>query len=127
MQQKRLIIALLLSTAILVVWSYLVPVKQPAPGPPVPAQATPQQTATPPSAPVIGPTPFPAASPGDHANAAPHRIVVIKTPLYEAKLDSLGAEAISWIVKKNKESGRDIYSVAGDRNPCVLARRRLLG
>ena len=40
----------------------------------------------------------------------------IKTPLYEAKLDSRGAEAISWIIKKNKDSGQEIYSVAGDKN-----------
>ena len=124
MQQKRLIIALLISTAILFLWSYVVPVKQPAPapGPTPPTQATPQQTvATPAGAPVASPTtlPLPAGSPGESVNAAPHRVVVIKTPLYEAKLDSLGAEAISWIIKKNKDSGQDIYSVAGDKKTHV--------
>jgi YidC/Oxa1 family membrane protein insertase len=114
MQQKRLIFALLISTAILFAWSYLVPVKQPEPGAKPPTQATPQQTPTP-VATVATPTPLPSASPGQAANAAPHRIIVIKTPLYEAKLDSLGAEAISWIIKKNKDSGQDIYSVAGDK------------
>ena len=44
---------------------------------------------------------------------------MIKTPLYEAKLDSRGAEAISWIIKKNKDSGREIYSVAGPKNARV--------
>jgi YidC/Oxa1 family membrane protein insertase len=48
-------------------------------------------------------------------NTAPHRIVSVKTPLYEAKIDSEGAAAVSWIIKKNKDSGRDIYSVAGDQ------------
>jgi len=42
-------------------------------------------------------------------------VVLIRTPLYEAKLDSKGAEAISWIIKKNKDSNREIYSVAGDK------------
>lgn len=115
MQQKRLILALLISTAILFLWSYLVPVKPPQPEPSPSTQATPQQTATPPNAPVAAPTPLPAASPGESANAAPHRIVLIKTPLYEAKLDSRGAEAISWIIKKNKDSRQEIYSVGGDK------------
>jgi YidC/Oxa1 family membrane protein insertase len=119
MQQKRLIIALVISTAILFVWSYLVPVKQPVPGPTPPTQATPQQTATPVSSPIATPTPLPAGSPGETANAAPHRTVVIKTPLYEAKLDTLGAEATSWIIKKNKDSKQDIYSVAGDKKTHV--------
>ena len=46
---------------------------------------------------------------------APHRLVAIKTPLYEAKFDSLGAEPISWIISKNKDSGQEIQSVAGDK------------
>jgi YidC/Oxa1 family membrane protein insertase len=58
-------------------------------------------------------------SPAALANAAPHRTVLIKTPLYEAKLDSRGAEAISWIIKKNKDSGREIYSVAGTKSARV--------
>jgi YidC/Oxa1 family membrane protein insertase len=34
-------------------------------------------------------------------------------------LDSRGAEAISWIIKKNKDSGREIYSVAGTKSARV--------
>jgi YidC/Oxa1 family membrane protein insertase len=120
MQQKRLIFALLISTAILFLWSYLVPVKPPPSGPTPSTQATPQQTATPSSSPVAASTPLPAGSPGGApVNAAPHRILLIKTPLYEAKLDSRGAEAISWIIKKNKDSGQEIYSVAGDKKTRV--------
>jgi YidC/Oxa1 family membrane protein insertase len=116
MQQKRLILALLISTAILFLWSYLVPVKppqQPAASPSPQATAQPTGTAT--NSPVVASTPVSAASPTESANAAPHRIVLIKTPLYEAKLDSRGAEAISWIIKKNKDSQQEIYSVGGDR------------
>jgi len=123
MQQKRLVIALLISTAILFLWSYLAPVQQPKPGPapqsPSPQASTPQQTVTPPGGPVTVPSPVPAGSPGASANAAPHRTLLIKTPLYEAKLDSRGAEAISWTIKKNKDSGLDIYSVAGTKNARV--------
>ena len=114
MQQKRLIYALLISTAILFVWSYFVP-KPPAPPVSPPTQATPQPVASPTSAPTAAVTPVPVGSPSEAVNTTPHRVISIKTPLYEVKLDSLGAEAISWIIKKNKDSGQDIYSVAGDR------------
>ncbi len=114
MQQKRLIIALLISTAILFLWSYFVPVKPPQPVPSPTPQAAPQQTATPASTPVVSSTPQPAGSPaGDAtATAAPRRIISIKTPLYDAKFDSLGAEPISWIIKKNKDTQSEIFSVA---------------
>ena len=116
MQQKRLIFALLISTGILFLWSYLVPVKPPTPGPTPVIQATPPQAATPQSSPIVAAsTPLPAGPPSAAANTTPHRIISIKTPLYEVKLDSLGAEAISWIIKRNKDSGQDIYSVAGDK------------
>jgi YidC/Oxa1 family membrane protein insertase len=59
---------------------------------------------------------LPAASP---VSLAPHRIISIKTPLYDAKLDSLGAEAISWIIKKNKDSQQAIYSVGGSKQSQV--------
>jgi YidC/Oxa1 family membrane protein insertase len=82
-------------------------------------QATPQQPATPSPIPVTTSTPLPTGSPVETANATPHRILTIKTPLYEAKLDSRGAEAISWIITKNKDSGQPIYSVAGDKKTRV--------
>ncbi|MEP6819505.1 MAG: membrane protein insertase YidC [bacterium] len=123
MQQKRLIIALLISTAILFLWSYLVPTKPPAPTPAVSNQASPQAAVSPATTPATASTPLPAASPSVAVNTTPHRIITIKTPLYETKLDSLGAEAISWIIKKNsaaaKETGQDVYSVAGDKKTHV--------
>jgi YidC/Oxa1 family membrane protein insertase len=118
MQQKRLVIALLISTVILFAWSYFVPVKPPQPTPQeqTQSQPSPQQTATPASAPSATPAPTVSTPP---TNTAPHSVVTIKTPLYEAKLDNQGAEAISWIITKNKDSEQDegkIYSVAGDKN-----------
>jgi len=56
-------------------------------------------------------------------NTAPQRIVTIRTPLYDAKFDTLGAEPISWIIKRNKNSDAEIYSVAGrkkDKKPLEL-------
>lgn len=123
MQQKRLIIALLISTAILFLWSYLAPVPQQKPSPtpqsPSPQASTPQLNATPPGAPITAPSPVPAGSPGVSANTTPHRTLLIKTPLYDAKIDSRGAEAISWIIKKNKDSGKEIFSVAGPKSARV--------
>jgi YidC/Oxa1 family membrane protein insertase len=120
MQQKRLIIALLISTAILFLWSYFAPVPQQKPGlspqSPSPQASASQQNPTQPNAPGTAPSPVPAGSPGVAANTAPHRTVLIRTPLYEAKIDSRGAEAISWIIKKNKDSGKEIFSVAGPKS-----------
>lgn len=118
MQQKRLIFALLISTAILFLWSYLVP-KPSVPEPASSTQATPQPTASSSGTPAESPTPVPAGSPSAAANTTPHRLVSVKTPLYEAKLDSQGAEAISWIIKKNKDSEQEIYSVAGAKKSRV--------
>jgi YidC/Oxa1 family membrane protein insertase len=50
-------------------------------------------------------------------------MITIRTPLYDAKFDTLGAEPVSWIIKKNKNSEADVYSVAGkktDRIPLEL-------
>jgi len=93
--------------------------KPPAQTPAVSNQATPQPAASAATTPATASTPLPAASPSVAANTTPHRTITIKTPLYETKLDSLGAEAISWIIKKNKDSDQDIYSVAGDKKTHV--------
>ena len=109
MQQKRLLIALVLSSVILFLWTYFYPVPPPGKNPaatPSPAAspaATQPQSASVPAAPVSIP----------NVNAAPQRTVTIRTPLYEAKFDTLGAEPISWIIKKNRNSKSEIYSVAG--------------
>jgi YidC/Oxa1 family membrane protein insertase len=112
-QQKRLIIALLISVAILFLWGYLAPVQKPQPDQATTA-TTPQPTATPSTQ--TAPSPSPAVAQSPSVNNAPRRIVSVKTPLYDVKLDSQGAEAISWIIKKNKDSGSEIHSVAGNKN-----------
>jgi YidC/Oxa1 family membrane protein insertase len=120
-QQKRLILALLISTGILFAWGYFVKPPQQQPPPtdttatgspsPSPAQATPAASPQ-----QVGP---PAGQSNQTSLDAERRTVHITTPLYEAKFDTLGAEAVSWIVKKNKDSGREIYSVASHKNQKV--------
>lgn len=125
MQQKRLLIALLLSSAILFLWSYFNPVpppKNPQPGPtPAPSASTapaPQTTSS-------NAAPAPAPQPLQVANlsAAPKRTITVETPLYKATFDTLGAEPVSWIIKQNKNNGQEIFSVGGkkqDRIPLEL-------
>ncbi len=115
MQQKRLILALAISTAILFLWSYLVPVKPPqnnnhpssVPSPSTQVGSSQGQATNPPRVQAGNTTPS--------LRAAPQRTIRIKTPLYEAKFDTQGAEPVSWIIKKNKNSGSEIYSVAGNK------------
>src|SRR5689334_19757805 len=117
MQQKRLLIALVLSSAILFAWSYFYPVptqnqKQAAtPSPSATPSAT--QTAT-----SNNQTASAAPAPAPNVNAAPQRTITVKTPLYDAKFDTLGAEPVSWIIKvnKNNDGEKAIYSVAGRKS-----------
>ena len=113
MQQKRFILALVLSSAILFFWSYFFPVKTPQN-----QQPTTQQTAVSQTTPVpTGPTVVqPASSPVTGQSNAAQRTVTIETPLYVAKFDSKGAEPVSWIITKNKNSGAEIFSVAGKKS-----------
>lgn len=119
MQQKRLLLALLISVAILFTWSQFFAPPTPTVNQPSasasPSPANPTATATPGAA-----SPLPSVSPTNVVAVQPEpqakRIVTIKTALYEAKVDSTGAEVVSWIIKKNKDSGREIYSVAGNKN-----------
>jgi YidC/Oxa1 family membrane protein insertase len=114
MQQKRLVLALLISTAVLFGWNFLFPIKAPqntgntnssSPSPtPNATLATPSPTAA------ASPTPTAAG-----ADAVRQRILVVKTPLYDAKFDTHGAVAISWILKKNKDNGEDLYSAGADK------------
>src|SRR2546423_13641866 len=127
MEQKRLLLAFVLSAAVLFGWTYFMGRLRPQQ--PDNTNAA-QQTATASPSPTasasasvshaITPTPQPAAPTATAPDATLHRTVTITTPLYEVKLDSKGAVATSWIITKNKdpEKGtmRPIYSVAGNKN-----------
>jgi YidC/Oxa1 family membrane protein insertase len=120
MQQRRLLLALVISTAILALWTFFYP---------TPQTKNPQPAATPAASPTGTPattqataTPAPTQAPTT-VNHAPQRTITIKTDLYEAKFDTRGAEPISWILKRNKNSKTAIYSVAGskaDKKPLEL-------
>ena len=121
MQQRRLLIALILSLGILFLWTYFYPApKNQQQG----AAATPSPTAAPSAsqqAPVA--TTSPTATPGTTINQAPQRTITVRTDLYDVKFDTRGAEPISWIIKKNRFSNTDIFSVAGkksERKPLEL-------
>ena len=104
MDQKRLLLAFILSAVILFGWSYLFP-------PP----ADEQQNVNSPQTSVTGsPTPSPApqpvqteaqsisASPAS-PDTVPQRTVKVSTPLYEVEFDSRGATATSWVIRQVKE------------------------
>jgi len=56
------------------------------------------------------------AAPSPAVDNTPQRKLHIVTPLYEATLDTRGAVAISWILKKNKSTGRPILAASSTRN-----------
>lgn len=124
MDQKRLLLAFALSAAILFGWTYYIDRTTPRPN-----------NANSPTANANNPAATSSASPAPQATATtaatpassgavmqtlpdnvPQRSVTVVTPLYEVKLDSKGAVATSWIIKQNRDTGRPLYSVAGDKN-----------
>jgi len=122
MQQRNILLALALSMAILVAWNFLSPVQQQnknngaTPSPSASSTTTPVATTSPQATSA-------STAPAPNVTAAAKRLITIKTPLYEVKFDTLGAEPISWIIKKNNITDSEIFSVAGrkrDRVPLEL-------
>jgi YidC/Oxa1 family membrane protein insertase len=123
-QQQRFVLALVASAAVLILWSYLFPpVKPPQPNinananantnanaQPSP-QGSPQPTAQPTAQAKPSVTPSTAQSaPSPVVDNTPQRKLRVVTPLYEVTFDTRGAVATSWIIRKNKNTGRDIYA-----------------
>src|SRR5215470_8494409 len=115
MQQKRLLLALALSLAILFLCTYLYPPQNQKPGtattssPSASPAATQTTTANNQAAPAT-------SAPVPNVSAGPQRTITVKTPLYDAKFDTLGAEPVSWILKVNKNKHTEIYSVGANRS-----------
>ena len=62
-----------------------------------------------------------AQVPAPAADNVPQRKIHVVTPLYEATFDSRGGVATSWIIKKNKNTGRELYAASSTRdNPRQL-------
>lgn len=122
MEQKRLIIWVVLSIVILVSWSYLSPRFYPTEQTNQPAPRTVSENSSAPTPAQVAPTPQqPTTTPAAEIPAQadnPQRKITIVTPLYEAKFDSKGAVAVSWIVKKNKDTDRPINGF--DQKPLEL-------
>src|SRR5690349_6248779 len=119
MQQKRLLIALIISTAILFLWTYFYPAPPASQKPGATPSPTASATATQQTAANAGNPSTPATTAlTPNVSSAPQRTITVKTPLYDVKFDTLGAEPVSWIIKvnKNKQGQKDIYSVAGRRS-----------
>jgi YidC/Oxa1 family membrane protein insertase len=124
MEQKRLLLAFIISAVILFGWSYIFSPKN-----------TQQNTnSSELSSSTNTPTPTPAAQPTQSELQSPassttpdtvaRRTLTISTPLYEVEIDSQGAVAKSWVIKKNKEKdgeGKPLHSIAGTKdNPQPL-------
>ena len=109
MDQKRLLLAFVLSAVILFGWSYLFP-------PPANDQqnantAQPTANATPTPAPAVLPNQADAQSqPANPAapDTVPQRSLTVSTPLYRVEFDSRGATPRSWVIKQIKEKSGEI-------------------
>lgn len=126
MEQRRLLLAFLLSAIILFGWSYLFPPTTPPAnqnGPQPSAEATPAPSPTTPQQPAQE-TQNQALT--AETDGVPRRTVTVSTPLYQVEFDTQGAVARSWVIKRNKDEdgeGKPLYSIAStkeDRKPLEL-------
>src|SRR5207244_740188 len=123
-QQQRFIVALVVSAAVLILWNYVFPPAKP-PQPNVNANANANANTQPSTTSSPQPTSQPTtrAKPAQAVQASaptaepnPQRKLRIVTPLYEATLDTHGAVATSWIITRNKNTGREIYAANSTRS-----------
>lgn len=125
MEQKRFLLAILLSGLILFGWQYFFASKQPvensnvqqntqnASNTPASEQNPPQQNQ---NSQTTQPTAQTQAEPNAVADNVPQRTLNVSTPLYDVKIDTRGAIVTSWIIKKkNDASNRPLYSIAGTK------------
>src|SRR6185503_286739 len=122
-QQQRFILALVASAAILIISNWVFPPPKPPQDANANANANIQQSASPSASPtaqaVATATPAPvqaSASPAPTPETVPQRKLRIVTPLYKATLDTRGAVATSWILTKNKNTGRGIYGASSTKD-----------
>ena len=107
--QSRFLIAAVLSMAVLFGWSYFFAPKKPAGD-----NANTAQTANTAATPAVVQLPANAAqtAAATAPDNTPNRQITIKSPLYEAKIDSKGALATSWILllDKSSQNTRPVYA-----------------
>jgi YidC/Oxa1 family membrane protein insertase len=139
MQQKRFLLAIVISASILFAWSYLFP---PAKTPQAPdnannsaAQPSPAATAADSTQNTAAPAPpAPAPQTAQTSETQPSqeqttpRALVVTSPYYKVELDNRGAVATSWVIRKiinldnnDPSKSRDVNSVASTKeNPQPL-------
>lgn len=118
--QSRFLIAALLSMAVLFGWQYLMPKK------PVTDNANNAQVANTTASSTVNQTAPPTQPTTQTETVAstpdniPNKEITVKTPLYEVKLDSNGALATSWILKKNISEknpiGKPLYADGSNKD-----------
>jgi YidC/Oxa1 family membrane protein insertase len=119
MEQRRLFLALLLSTVILLGWGYFFQSRPPQKNSNTSDSAAAEATQTPNqpvNAPQVSASPVATAEMGIAADNVRQRTLIISTPLYEVEIDSQGAVAKSWVLKQNKDTGRPLYSIASTKD-----------
>ncbi len=99
--QFRFILAATISMAFLFGWTYFFPTKRTEQTNTNTTQVVANATPTPETVQNQTPQTSSVASTSDET---PNKGITIKTPLYQAKLDSKGAVATSWVLIKNKSS-----------------------
>jgi YidC/Oxa1 family membrane protein insertase len=129
-QQQRFVLFLIISAALVFGWSYLFPPSQ-TPQPNKTSDSNVKranQNLTQPSSSSTQPSTVDNSQTQNEATVAqltpnntPPRTLTITTPLYRVRVSSRGAVATSWIVKKNKDTERDLHSAGGTKqNPQSL-------
>ena len=123
MDKPRFVLAIILSAAILFGWSLLFPSKSPQPQANTNANtaaadqnASPSPSATQAAAANQGQSPVQGPGGEVPSETTTQRKIKVTTPLYDVVLDNRGAVATSWIIKKNKDNERPLYSVGGTKD-----------
>lgn len=128
--QSRFLIAAVLSMMVLLGWSYFfAPKKTENANANVNSNAVAANSATPTPATENQPKPEIKEVATSAANNNPQRNIVIKSPIYQVKLDSQGALATSWILIKNVRQGAKDMELWADgstdntKNPLELVQQ----
>jgi YidC/Oxa1 family membrane protein insertase len=123
MDKPRFVLAIILSAAILFGWSLLFPSKSPqqqgntnSNTAAAEQKASPSPSTSEPAAASQGQSPVQGPGGEVPSETTTPRKIKVTTPLYDVMLDNRGAVATSWIIKKNKDNERPLYSVGGTRD-----------
>src|SRR5215213_10402663 len=122
MDKPRFVLAIILSAAILFGWTWLFSSKSPqqqantnANTAAAEQKASPSPSASEQTAATQGQSPVQWPGGDVPSEGTSPRKIKVTTPLYDIVLDNHGAVATSWIIKKNKDNNRPLYSVGGTK------------